>query len=180
MYLKATENLSTVAEHFGVSRGHIKQRLLEWGIDLKPRSEAYSSRMLRMSKKQRQQLTENARKAREKTLTPEAQAKKAKTRQANKTGMTEDAKLLCDSFWVLKPVPEMAIGPYNVDIAIPSLKVAIELDGGDWHLTGKTRARDAKKERLLRNRGWIILRISGSSERDYLVSVLDRVSATPL
>ncbi|MGH6628386.1 MAG: endonuclease domain-containing protein [Burkholderiales bacterium] len=94
--------------------------------------------------------------------------------------MTEGSQQLLHALAKWNPVPELAIGPFNIDLAIPSLQVAIELDGGDWHFTGKTRQRDAVKESLLRSQGWLILRINGPGELDYLVTALNRIGPLPI
>jgi hypothetical protein len=46
---------------------------------------------------------------------------------------------------------------YKIDIANPTLKVAIEVDGNS-HKTAKRRVEDAKKDRVLCGLGWTVLR----------------------
>lgn len=53
--------------------------------------------------------------------------------------------------------PQFPVDKYFIDFGNPYYRVGIELDGKDWHNTGKDRERD---ENLYRQ-GWKIFRISG-------------------
>ena len=55
---------------------------------------------------------------------------------------------------------EYPIPPYMVDFCCPALKLVIEVDG-EHHLTGKGKARDRRRDRLLLENGYRSLRISG-------------------
>lgn len=48
---------------------------------------------------------------------------------------------------------------YKVDIADPSRKIAVEVDGSS-HNTVANRKKDAKKDGLLRSLGWTVIRVS--------------------
>lgn len=65
----------------------------------------------------------------------------------------------------------------RIDIAIPSLKLAIEVDGLS-HTKRREKARDAKKEQVLKERGWTLLRFWNAEILGDLSSVLMRVHAT--
>jgi very-short-patch-repair endonuclease len=60
------------------------------------------------------------------------------------------------------PVPQFAIYKFNVDIALPEHKFAIEVDGGLWHTRHSPRkeAQDQTKYDYLTPLGWKIMRIS--------------------
>lgn len=47
---------------------------------------------------------------------------------------------------------------YQLDFAIPDLKIDIECDGKHWHKKGN--AHDRKRNWVLRNRGWVVLRFT--------------------
>jgi very-short-patch-repair endonuclease len=49
--------------------------------------------------------------------------------------------------------------PYSIDFAFPNIKVAVELDGREYH---KDKEKDDKKDEHLRNLGWDVIRITGS------------------
>lgn len=62
---------------------------------------------------------------------------------------------------------EYSLGYYHIDEALPSLKVAVEMDGCYWHgctLCGhpglkENHALDKRKTSFLKNEGWVVLRI---------------------
>lgn len=56
---------------------------------------------------------------------------------------------------------------YKIDVAIPSIKLAIEVDGLS-HLSLKRMAQDDKKEQLLASLGWLVLRFTNRNlEEDF-------------
>lgn len=59
----------------------------------------------------------------------------------------------------LFPTPEYAIYRYNIDLAFPSVKLAVEVDGGNWHQTEKHLRIQDQKEKYLTSQGWQILRV---------------------
>lgn len=65
----------------------------------------------------------------------------------------------------------------SVDIAIPALKLAIEVDGLS-HTKQVEKERDAKKEQLLKESGWTLLRFWNKEIVENLASVLARVRVT--
>jgi hypothetical protein len=64
----------------------------------------------------------------------------------------------------------------RIDIAIPSLKLAIEVDGLS-HVKQKQKESDAKKEQILKERGWTLLRFWNAEILGDLPSVLMRIEA---
>jgi hypothetical protein len=54
--------------------------------------------------------------------------------------------------------PQYPVGGVFVDFANPKAKVAIECDGKDFH----DRIKDAERDRMLRELGWRVYRITGS------------------
>jgi len=64
----------------------------------------------------------------------------------------------------------------RVDIAIPSLKLAIEVDGLS-HMKRREKERDARKEQVLKARGWVMLRFWNAEILGDLASVLARIQA---
>lgn len=53
---------------------------------------------------------------------------------------------------------QFKVGPYRLDFAIPDRKIGIEADG--WVHTAKSVAeRDARRDRWLSERGWMVIRI---------------------
>jgi len=58
--------------------------------------------------------------------------------------------------------PQIRIGDYRVDFAIPNKRIVIEVDGHAFHSTRNQRTRDAKRERELVLKGWKVIRFTGS------------------
>ncbi len=57
--------------------------------------------------------------------------------------------------------PQLPIGPYRVDFALPDKNVVIEIDGHEYHKTQAQRTNDAKRERYLQLEGWRVIRFTG-------------------
>ena len=58
--------------------------------------------------------------------------------------------------------PQVEVGPYRVDLAIPEKKVAIELDGHEFHKTRLQRTNDAERRIFLQKQGWEVITFTGS------------------
>jgi very-short-patch-repair endonuclease len=59
-------------------------------------------------------------------------------------------------------IPQYPVGPYYVDFAIHEKRIAIEIDGHDFHKTKEQRTRDAQRDRTFTERGWTVLRFTGT------------------
>lgn len=64
--------------------------------------------------------------------------------------------------YVPKIEPQVWVGSYRVDFALPEAKVAIELDGHDFHSSRQQRTNDAKRERQIERDGWRVFRFTGT------------------
>jgi very-short-patch-repair endonuclease len=53
--------------------------------------------------------------------------------------------------------PIHAVGIYCIDIAIPAAKIAVEIHGGNWHLSAKKQRQDALKLFALSRKGWLVI-----------------------
>lgn len=64
--------------------------------------------------------------------------------------------------------PQVNIKGYRVDFAltdipnVPLLKIAIELDGHEWHKTVEQRNDDYRRDRVLMKAGWKVVRFTGA------------------
>ena len=64
--------------------------------------------------------------------------------------------------------PQIPFGPYRLDFALtnvpeaPLLKIAIEIDGYDYHKSKEQRTYDTKRDRYLMCNGWQVIRFTGS------------------
>lgn len=59
-------------------------------------------------------------------------------------------------------VSQFEVKKYRLDFAIPDKKIAIEIDGHDYHKTKEQRTNDAQRERFLQEQGWFVVRFTGS------------------
>jgi very-short-patch-repair endonuclease len=59
-------------------------------------------------------------------------------------------------------IPQMAIDIFNIDVALPQLKIAIEVNGGHWHDSEPHRNGDEKKRLYLASLGWQVVYLSGT------------------
>jgi hypothetical protein len=65
---------------------------------------------------------------------------------------------------------------YKIDVANPSLKVGVEVDGSS-HTSLSRKAQDTKKDAFLRGLGWIVLRVSNRQALEALSSTISRLKA---
>jgi very-short-patch-repair endonuclease len=57
---------------------------------------------------------------------------------------------------------QFKIGQYRVDFAYEYPKIAIEVDGHEYHSTKEQRGRDAQRDRFIQAEGWRVLRYTGT------------------
>lgn len=70
---------------------------------------------------------------------------------------------------------QVPCGRYSIDLAIPSLKLAIECDGKSYHSSPAQKAHDRRKNVFLRKNGWRVLRFSGRQINQELSKVLFKI-----
>jgi len=68
-------------------------------------------------------------------------------------------------------VQEAKVGRYSVDFLLPTMRIALEVDGAYWH---RIPEKDARKDAFLVKHGWRVLRIKESelSENSDCVSII--------
>lgn len=59
-------------------------------------------------------------------------------------------------------IPQYTFGSYRIDFALPQRRIAIELDGHEYHKTKEQRTNDAIRERNLQEMGWTVIRFTGT------------------
>lgn len=94
--------------------------------------------------------------------TDDARIKSAKTKQDRwKNFISEQALEIYEALKSkgLYPIPEYAIHRYNIDLAFPEIKLAVEVDGGNWHQSDPHLKKQSKKESYLHKKGWAIIRV---------------------
>ncbi|MGD6850765.1 MAG: DUF559 domain-containing protein [Candidatus Bathyarchaeia archaeon] len=116
-------------------------------------------------------------------MTPEQEAKQTKAAHDAVRGMTRSREellqraLIKQNNWTqlsagelevmkllndigIQVIPQYALDIFNIDLAVPDRKIAIEVDGGEWHNSGRKQAMDERKEALLKAEDWLLLRFN--------------------
>jgi len=81
------------------------------------------------------------------------------------------------AFLDLHIYPQHSVGKYRLDFAIPDKRIAIELDGHEYHKTKYQRTHDAKRDRWLYGQGWHVLRFTGTEIYQDLDRCIDEICA---
>ncbi|WP_244913507.1 endonuclease domain-containing protein [Heyndrickxia sporothermodurans] len=68
-------------------------------------------------------------------------------------------------------------GPYRIDLTVPSLRLAIECDGKDYHSSPEQKKHDRRKNAYLRKHGWKVMRFSGRQINRELPRVLAKIES---
>ncbi len=134
LYVEQDHSTVEIARMFGVAPLTVNRVLREVGVPIAPRSRSNSPRV-----KRRRALTNARRGAR-----------------------SDQEQQLFDALVACGHIPCLAhpVDRFNIDIAFPAHRLAIEVDGGNWHQSGPHRRKDARKEDYLGARGWRVLRFS--------------------
>ncbi|MGM7724390.1 endonuclease domain-containing protein [Metabacillus sp. Hm71] len=66
-------------------------------------------------------------------------------------------------------------GPYRIDLALPTYKIAIECDGKAYHSSSEQKKHDNRKNNYLRRNGWSVLRFTGSDINGNITKVIRRI-----
>jgi len=156
--------LSKMAIELNTSRQTVTRLMDDWKIPRRSISEDNLRRFKDMPLNKRKRYTKNANKAALGRVTPvNERIKRAVTIQSiGKLSPTEIEFLKILRTVNINFIPLYAIHIFNIDFAFPKHKIAIEVDGGNWHTTKIHKAGDKKKAIYLHNHGWILLRISRS------------------
>lgn len=181
----AGESEYSLGLRYGVARGVIRKRLLDEGVVLRDMSTAGKVRARRMTPEERAAQASAAHEAVRGVQQADA--------QLLSRAAAREAKGLCDSPGELflmgelqargvKPIPQKAIGKYNVDFAVAP--VAVEVLGGGWHFTKR---HHAVRTPYILDQGWCLLFVwnhegrsaLGPGAADYLISYLEEIGRDP-
>ena len=69
--------------------------------------------------------------------------------------------------------PQVVVDSYRIDLAVPEKKVAIELDGHEFHKSREQRTYDAKRQRYLQRQGWQVIRFTGTEIYEDVFKCID-------
>ncbi|MGV2623307.1 UNVERIFIED_CONTAM: DUF559 domain-containing protein [Halobacillus marinus] len=76
----------------------------------------------------------------------------------------------------LRPALRHQVGKYQVDVAFPSVKIAVEAVEHDFLVSSPAMNQEWEKDEYLRNHGWKILRFSGARIEEDLPRVVEKIS----
>lgn len=177
-----------IAKFFGYSEPQVRKLLSGAGIPLRGRSEQQRARTRASTPEAIAKSVQKAHAARRGQADPlEAKIKRAKHWQSvGKNRASKYELLLADA--LIKNghriTYQLAVGPYNCDLATPS--VAVEVFGGNWHWTGRHLARTEERFRYIMNRGYSIIAINigrrfpfSSAVADYVSDLINELSSDP-
>ncbi|WP_425430081.1 hypothetical protein [Cohnella massiliensis] len=166
---RAGDSVLKLSKDFEMTRGTVSRILSAHGIEPRNASEATKIRLSKMTASERIELTSAAHEARRGSRSSQRhKINAAKTQQRkpkrNTTSHAEDyvAQKLAESGF--KVSRQLAIGPYNADIAVNT--VAVEIFCGNWHASPKHATILKERTRYLFNSGWnvLIIRFKSASE----------------
>lgn len=136
--IRQTTNLP---KHCKASSERMKKKNPMWDPEIRQRTTESFRRTLRLHPEKR------------------VNARMAKYRKSGKkTWIEQRMSLLLDKMGV-DYVFQYPILRYDVDFAIPALRIVIECDGAHWH---KDKDKDARRQRRIEKEGWFVLRYSGA------------------
>lgn len=177
LYLDERKSSTEIGAMYGVQSSVICRWLKENGIARRSCSEAKKLDMARWSYEDRLRITAASRKLFEgKERTPEDRHKRAKgVERKAKLSKYEATLLSALHDKGLHPIPQMAVGKFNIDLAFPEQLLAIELHGGCWHNTPKKRFHDEAKRAYLEPLGWRIIVIR-ARRQDWITPAVAQIT----
>ena len=163
---KAGEGRIALAREAGVGGDRFLRLMREAGIPIRDLRGAVAMRYTRMSKSEREGVTQAANTAkRGKRANPESLARRALTMEAT-LQLASRADLILAVWLAQRGVeftPQKAVGPYNVDIAVHEPRVAVEVDGfhhaPELRRLSRSRSTPAERREYLFDRGWRLIEV---------------------
>jgi very-short-patch-repair endonuclease len=163
MYVDEKRSSSSVSKELGVSREFVNRWLDNFDIPRRTLSDELKLRHERMTPEERKALAHKANEAvRGSTRTVEEKVYRAVTVSENAVMSHHEktfahALIDADLYDFIFSYP---VHIYNIDFAFPLQKIAVEVDGGNWHTSPRKQTQDNKKEAFLTSEGWTIVRWS--------------------
>jgi very-short-patch-repair endonuclease len=162
LYWDEGRSSTEIAEQLGVTVSAVCGWLREANVPLRSASERGEHWLAQRTPEERASFIEAAHAAvRGTTKTHADLCRRATEKQRTMKPSALEAELL-EALQGLghDPILNFAVDKYNVDLAFPDLKLAVEVDGGNWHNSAKKRRADEPKQTFLEAEGWKVLRFS--------------------
>lgn len=178
----AGESEKAIADSLGVARGPIRRRLLASGIQPRGRSEAELLKWSQMSSDARAAQVSAAHQAsRGRTISYVEKLRQAEGKERTKSQVVAAERVLADLL-AERGIPstlQRAVDIYNVDVAIDTPPIAVEIYGGMWHNSGHHKRRFFERTKYLLDSGWSVVIIwvdgrrypLGVGSADYVIAL---------
>jgi very-short-patch-repair endonuclease len=186
----AGESENKLAGEAGVNRWTFRRRLIEAGIRPRNQSAAETLKWAGMSIEQRASQGAAAHAAtRGREVSFSELCEHAAGRELHQSGIvpveTELAAQLRKAG--LDVVQQKAVGPYNLDVAIDTPPVAVEIFGGGWHSTGRHKSRFHKRIEYILDEGWAVVIVwldarhypLGVGCTEYIIALAEELRCNP-
>ena len=180
----AGESELALSGSYGISRIALRRMLVEGGAEIRGRSEAGKNRASKMTADERMAQVSKAHDAvRGKPVEESVLVKAAQARELNPRPPSAGERQLLAMLRKrgLRPRREVAVGRYNVDLAVPG--VAVEVLGGKWHGYKATHHRRTK---AILDAGWHVIFVWNhdrtpldAGAADHIVSFCEAASGDP-
>src|SRR6185436_4725066 len=148
---RAGESIEALHRSFKIACKRIRNELRDLGVPLRSQSER---ELLKWQTYRESMMASHGNCYSAPTL-----AKRAATRQGRRThigrGEREVAEALSAAEPSLELIPQMAVGRYNLDIGVPSCRVAVEIERAMFGAKGRERVRERVKNLL--DLGWSVI-----------------------
>lgn len=74
--------------------------------------------------------------------------------------------------------PQIRVGPFFVDFGFERVKLAVEVDGREFHTDPADMERDRRRSEYLASCGWTVIRFSASDVMRNAMTVADKIAQT--
>lgn len=175
MHNDELKSVLAMAKELNTSRDTLYNWAKYFGIQLRSGSEANKVRFSKTSEEERKAITMKANKAmRGRKMSVESKTRRAFTNSERAVMSLHEKTFAIELIRadVYDFVFSYPVHIFNVDFALPAHKIAVEVDGGNWHSTERKQAQDMKKEDYLTSEGWTVLRWSSDKPIHPVITAL--------
>lgn len=187
---QAGESEQALATELGITRSTLRRRIIAAGIIPRGASGSMLIRWQTATAEDRQRMldrTHEAAKGRQVGIAELCTHALSKERALTHATVLELAFAGRLTKRGLNITPQKAVGPYNIDVAVNSPPIAVEIFGGHWHTSDAHITRHFQRTEYLLDRGWTVLIVWVDGKRyilgptcdNYIVALAERLSADP-
>jgi very-short-patch-repair endonuclease len=186
----AGESENKLAREVGIDRGAFRRRMLAAGITPRNQSEAETLKWAGMIGPERAAqvaAAQIARRGQRDTIATKETRAKSNERTLIRATPVELALVDRLRHNGLHITPQKAIGVYNIDVALESPRIAVEIFGGNFHASGSHAAAFHERVKYLLNCGWSVVIVWVDARRyplsiacdDYIIALAQSLGGNP-